>query len=194
MELAGLEPALQGAIDSAHAAGRRIVGPSSALGRIAPTPSPTRCGPVYHQNSACGRAKAPMAQIGATDGKHQPVAGTEDRVRAPGPGPLWRGALSSAVFDSRRAPRLLEPLPCIADAPSRVSLWLGHRWARCAGAALQLVNLGLGVSQTLRQSGTGFWNGFLQIVLALVVLALLCAGRSDAFFADSRRSSEPRRG
>ena len=67
-----------------------------------------------------------------------------------------------------------------------VALWRGRRWARIAVAALQVVNIGLGVQLTLTQSGSGFWNGLFQIAVALVVLTLLYAGRSDAFFAVRR--------
>jgi hypothetical protein len=63
-----------------------------------------------------------------------------------------------------------------------VELWRGHRWARLAVGGLQVINIGLGVRQTMTESGAGYWNGLFQIAVALTVLTLLFAGRSDAFF------------
>jgi len=81
----------------------------------------------------------------------------------------------------------------LAAVAVAVALWRGRRWARIAVAALQVFNVGIGVQQTLTQTGSGFWNGLFQIAVALVILTLLYAGRSDVFFA-SRRAPGDRGG
>jgi uncharacterized membrane protein YvlD (DUF360 family) len=79
----------------------------------------------------------------------------------------------------------------LAQAVVARSLWVGRRWARLVVAGLELVDVLLGVQVTLTQTGSGFWNGLVKMALALLVIALLYAGRSDEYFAGAASTRKP---
>jgi len=82
-------------------------------------------------------------------------------------------------------------LLCFAalEALVAASLWVGRRWARLLVTAVVVVNIGAGVQQTLTETGSGFWEGFVSIGTAFLVLVLLYAGEADAYFARDRSAS-----
>ena len=80
----------------------------------------------------------------------------------------------------------------LAELVVAFSLWVGRSWARLLATVLQVLNLALGVRQTLSEAGSGFWHGVLQIAVALAVLVMLYAGRSDAYFAQAARGGDRR--
>ena len=79
----------------------------------------------------------------------------------------------------------------LAQAVVARSLWVGRSWARLVVAGFELIDVLLGVQVTLTQTGSGFWNGLVKIALALLVIALLYAGRSDEYFAGKGSSRTP---